>query len=448
MHQLIVFDLLQSMASSNKYPFIDSLIVLLNLATGQGCVLLFLIIPQFLLQGSSLRTYLIVAFVDIIYLLLRFQHSHNYRLNGFSIFGLVFFLLLYNVVNCLRTGEEYLSPFFYVLQICLFVLILYKLYSEYHSNKADILYLLCKGFFCLAVLSVIGMIVSFIMASMGIMLESSLPAMDFLESNQAGGGEYKWLNLTMLDFAPLRVPFFQEYGMFTGLYHEPHVLTYMVFPFFMLCIAYIKNRFHSIVLLLVSLMIVLLSGSFTNIAVLLACFIIYSATHLKKSFWTIIIISVLVIIPVYYFINSNEVFFLFIESRMDEDNASQGFSLRLLEYMFYPKSLLGTNFFSTKYVEMSNSTADIGWIAFIINSFILFSFVRNIHRLFKAGNREALSVALASLYFILHSAKMGMLLYHQSLFYFLLFIQFVTIQLYGRVNVVKTTPSQRVATSA
>ena len=128
----------------------------------------------------------------------------------------------------------------------------------------------------------------------------------------------------------------------------------------------------------------------------------------------------------------DDTLFLVVSGRLEEENLSQQVSRNLLEFAFTPKTLFGSNIFLSAFAYSGAQTSDdVGFIAFFLNIAFLFLYFRNIFKLLRMKDGIAETVAFASLYYMLHSAKVGMTMYLQTLPILLVFLQTIIIT-YGR----------------
>lgn len=416
----------------SKYIF-DIIIIAVNIAAGRGNILFF----KLLNFEKSTWVAAIVIVIDIIYLLIRHNRKKT-TLKYLTPAKIFLFLLGYNVINIMIQGYgDIILCFEYFTIMMLFYIIMKGVCSTLeHSNntfKSSIL-LLSSGYIGIALFSILGSLLSFILMSVGFNWETPINA-DFLADNIEHSAEYVWAFFTVKLVDPIiRVPFFQEQGILCGLFHEPHILAFNVFPCIFLLFGFQKNNIQKIILILISILMLLFSGSTTSIFTVLICLMVYFMLNLYHKFWTVLFSILLLATIIYYYYLSDSTLFEFIGLRVLEDNDSKQTSEDLLKFAFTPTSLFGTNFLSTTFVLGNNSSQDIGYIPFILNIIFIIFFVINIFKLIATKNKITTAIAFASLYFLIHSAKVGMSIYIQTLTMMLLYIQSYTLTFYGRIN--------------
>ena len=427
---------------SNKAKYIaDSLIVLINLAGARGNILLYW------LTGLN-RTTLITAVVivlDVLYCLYRFSSfQRNNRIKFPSAISIIIALLLINNLNVLLDGNSIVLYTEYTIMILLFSYILLCLSREYPLSENGIK-LISRGYIWVSLLSILGVFLSFLLIQL--IGQQLIPIdVDFIQTNVESGLTYYRSYFSVNEAAlTLRVPFFQDNGILCGLFHEPHIFAQNVFPCLILLLGFSNNALSKWLIIISGVLVIFFTGSATNIIVTLICLAVFFLINAKKRLLTTILGVVAVVLAILYYISIDDTFFQFFLGRLEEDNYSQQYSLSLLQWAFTPHSFLGSNFLDTEsgvsLMYSSVSTKDVGYILFIINVIFLVFFVINIIKLIKCKNKITLAIAIASLYYILHSAKIGMTVYIQTLLVLLVFLQVVTLSSYGRIKTTKKSLS-------
>ena len=104
---------------------------------------------------------------------------------------------------------------------------------------------------------------------------------------------------------------FSGAGLITGMYHEPHCMTFMVFPALFILLYY--KRYKLLIIILYTL-ILLLEASTTNIMAFLGCILVYLLyvlkTSLTKTLGFISILMIGVVMFIHYVDISNWILFL------------------------------------------------------------------------------------------------------------------------------------------
>lgn len=408
----------------------DALIVLLNISAGRGNFLLFGILH---LQ-STLIVCILTIVLDIVYLLVRFGVSSNLA-SKFPA-GVYFceLLLFYNFFHMFSIGGSYTTSICYFILVFVFSQILSAQIAVLRKSDLpinDCIRQLSKGYLWISLFSIVGIILSFIL--LNIRETQGIPVnADYLSSHADLGLEHYWTYFTLSSpNSFVRVPFFQDYGILTGLFHEPHILALNVFPCLILLFAFADSFLKRSLIIVFSILMLLFSGSTTNILVVGFCLLLYFVLHFRKNFLGVILSVVAISFAIYYFYQIDDTLFLVVSGRLDVDNQSQQVSRDLLEFAFTPRTLFGSNILETSFAYGTISNDDVGFIAFFLNIGFIIIYGINTIKLLLRNDRLSEIVAFASLYYILHSAKVGLTMYIQTLPILLVFLQFYLLS-YGR----------------
>lgn len=390
--------------------FLDMLIVMLNLAAGRGNYLLYGI-----LHTENTRVVIAVVLVlDLLYLFANIKSFHAKKLK-YSPFLVIFVMLVYNWFNILLQGygdptltlEYLLLWFFFFVILSIQVSFLFQTKAGVEKGIGN----LSKGYILLSFTSIFGVILTLSALHLGIADSGQVISPDYMSTNEEKSSYfYTWTFLSVLyNDVGVRVPFFQDYGYLCGLFHEPHILALHTIPCLILLLGKEKKQIAKVLTVLLAVSIMLFSGSATNILVVAVCIFVYFIVRLRSSIVASVSGLVLTVGVVFLFIaQSDGIFVDFLMGRFDMDNSSTDYTFELLTYTFTPRTLLGTNFLSTSFMESSISTQDVGFVVFFLNLVFLFIYFRNTIKLIfsKKGNLP-IAVGFASLYYILHSAKGG-----------------------------------------
>lgn len=420
--------------------FWDSLIVLCNMAGARGNILLYW------LTGFSTITMVTLAVVciDVFYIFIRFSRKSSKKKIKFPpAVILIFCILVINGINALLDGDSIFFLIEYLAFAVLFSYILGRLSSEYivyHFTDSPIL--LSRGYIYESLISIVGVIISFILLLF--IGPRKVPIdVDFLRSNMdAGAMYYRSYFSVIIETFTLRVPFFQNQGILCGLFHEPHILTQNIFPCFILMLGISRKKIQKWAVVITAILMILFTGSATNIIVTAICLVAFSILNIRAHKIGTIFGLVIIVLAGMLYVSYDDTLFQFFLGRLDSDNYSQNYSMALLKWAFSPRTLLGSNFLSTEYVEdvmFSSIIKDVGFVPCILNTAFLLLYIKNIIKLVATKDNMAKAVAFASLYYILHSAKIGMTMYMQTLPIMLVFLQTIVLNKFsnGRVRIIR-----------
>lgn len=423
----------------------DTFMVLLNLSTSYS------VIPYLVFRNFDRYVNMIMLIVvNIVYFAVRFsgnnkqnaslQQNHLPKRKKTLI-------LLYVAINVvcflagLSTGTGGMSTLIYLLLNIEFYWLLSKLFDEYSSQYTvkESYYLMIRGYKVLVLLSLVGCLLMFLFIKMGGSPNqnpiSARYDLFFDNAFNDGAMYYFPLHICIVDVNPdIRVPFFQEAGMIEGLYHEPHCMTFMLFPALYLLLYYSKSWPKRVMWILFFLFIVLLTFSTTNIAAILVTLVVYMLytfkTSLSKSVGLLLIVA-LAVGAIYTYVDLEA--FGFIIDKVE--GGSKDYSVSTIDFALHPRTLLGTSFYNLAYVRSSTAarTMDVGWITFFLNGAFLLACIIRLISLFKKKSPLAVAVLLFAVYFFTHSAKVAMVSYSLTMLIFVIFLIEETARIPDRV---------------
>lgn len=405
----------------------DSLLVFLNIS------LSYTLIPYLLFGGiHRFLCALAIVIINTIYTFVffggRFYIGHNP-----AIYALLF-LNIANIISSYLTNTGWQAALVSTVLLLSFYMLLCSIYRDYLYKGYDFsqrLFYLFRGYFWLVAVNITSCIILFLISSAGISILTNnvSNSYDLFTSNveNLGATYYFPFHLGVVNYSPLdiRIPFFQERGFILGFYHEPHTLTFMLYPaLFMLLYYYNKRKF---IIVTTFIFLSLLAGSTTNVLCIFLVILVYIIyllrLNLKKSMTAVLILTILI----FTLLNYVDIdIFDFILLKID--SSSSGYSQNMIEFAFTPKTIWGTSCFDT--TEMTSignaSTKDVGYIKFVINLVFLCLMIVNIIKLFLSKHKMSLPVLLFASYFFLHSSKVAMSSYSLTMLSFVCFILFVT----------------------
>ena len=418
------------MVKSKQKYFFDSLVVLLNVAAGRGNILLYWLTG---IDRAAPIQFIVLLF-DILYIAFRAVQIPNKALKELPISALLIVIILFvNLANIILEGKvNPLAQAVHFALIVIFVFILKRISNDYLQYDVEAPKLLARGYFWLSLISILGVFISFILINT-IGYDLSPVSADFMNANLDRGETYyrSYLSVNMFALVP-RVPFFQEHGLLSGLFHETHLLALNVFPCLFLMLGFSQKTIKRWIIVITSILIILFAGSATNILVVGACLIVFFVVNSKKQFIGSLIGAAAIALAVIAYNSIDSTLLEFLLGRLEEGNGSQQYSLSLLEWTFSPRSLMGSDFLSTAYVDDIQTSSvilkDVGYIPFILNIAFIVFYLKDTIKLIFTRQKLGMAVGLASLYLILHGAKIGMTLFAQTLPLLMVFIQAVTLK--------------------
>ena len=411
--------------NSRKYPniyLIDSLIILLNISNSYSIV-------PFLLFFQHSRTVntAIILLINIIYFLVRF--NHNKIFTNYSLFIIYIVVCSVNIFSSLITETIIFQTVLYPVTNSLFFLIMVNCFKEYMRTESfkRSLWLVLRGYIWLSLACLVSVILLFVLLKIGVNGETNLvnDKFDLFRSNvELSGHTYYFPYYTSILIIPkimLRIPFFTDNGVICGIYYEPHILTFMMFPALFFLYGYIEKRSVKTFLFFIWVFIMLVASSATNIVAFSFCLFLLLLFTRK---------GILILLPIcalfawiFYYIGLENTDFSFLVEKLSGGDNSRDYSMGTIKYAFSPKSLIGYNFMSTNYInEITNAERkDVGYLPFIINILFLLIFVLKQIKLFLKDKFKRY-IALGVIYFFLHSMKVAMVSYTLSFLMLMIFV--------------------------
>ena len=355
--------------------------------------------------------------------------------------SLFFLYVVVNSLNCINVfvdeSEGMLMVLFYTFLNVSFYLVLYNMYCYYRkiTTVKNSLWFIIRGYIWLCTISILGATILFLMIKGGFNPYSTPIANDYYDlfkSNvEVSGATYYFpYHISVLatsDHAQLRIPFFTDYGVICGLFHEPHVITFITFPALFLLLYYIRKKYFKVVCFGIWLFIMLLAASTTNIlAFFTSLFVLmFFERKVRLPLFLFFIIVFYMILSIG--MESEE--FLFLAEKLNGDNTvSSDYSKNTLIFAFSPKTLMGSNFINNNYLNTISTTGrDVGYLPFLFNILFLIVYVIRMIKIIIFSN-EFRYVGIATLYFFIHSMKTAMVTYTSPLLLLMMFMLFIVSQ--------------------
>lgn len=398
----------------------DTLLILLN------CSACYSVIPYILFHQYNRGVFvIIIAAINILYLC--YKYGFKTELPSAPLFILYFLINIWNSYASLYTDSGYLLCTAYLIANSTFFIILYNCYITYlnsYSTRRS-LWLVIRGYVYLEIICILSALLTFIVLKMGYPLSNNInDSFDLFTDNVVSLGHNYYAPLgvgIVLDslFSSLRL--FSEDGIICGLYHEPHIITFMVFPSLFFLWAYAKNNYQKLAIFLSGLFIAILASSTTNIIVTFICLCIALFFLKKGKIFLIPVILSTIFIVIFIGLENTELFF--VAEKLDNAGGSRDYSLRSLEFALYPKTWIGSNIINASYVkELGNGQRDMGIIMTIINLCFLIIVLYQTVKLIVSHDRFYCLIGVGCLYFIMHSAKTASTSYSFSVLLLIIFI--------------------------
>lgn len=395
----------------------DSLMVLLNLS--MSCSIL----PYLLFfQSKRLVCVILITLLDILYMLHRFRLPTMKNEPMLLIFVLLHIVAL---ISSLITGNPINITLGYLVLNSVFYYFLYCLFRDYsqHFDLKQTMWLMVRGYIWLEFICIVSCVILFALMKVGVYLHTNNVTMKY-DLFYAGSEDGKVFFMpyylgVLLTGTSERLAGFQTAGTICGIYFEPHIVAFMTFPALFLLLYYYSNL--KIVWASVYLLIVLLTVSTTNLISLLGCLVVYYFYMISsfswKKFLSLVVFSIALFLAA---TNIDWDSFQFVANKLD-DSGSMQYSQSTIEFAFTPKTLIGTNFYSTSWVRTGETYADVGYVNFVLNIVYLLLCAYYLLKIFFIKTPLFMAFLLFGCYFLFHSAKLAMSAYSLTMLTFVMF---------------------------
>lgn len=417
----------RSVIKGDYLHYLDSLLVMLNIST--YCSVVPYVLFQQYQRGWCI---LFISIINIFYLFVRFHNK--IKVPSDFLFLIFVCVLSSNVLAVLSTGDKSNVAFLYPILNTTFYILLFSLYSEYiqTESKKQSIWLVARGYIWLCVWGIISALSLFFLIKAGFDPTTTPVAdeyYDLFKSNSDSSIRtyYFPYHISVLLEAGIitkKIPFFMDYGIICGLFHEPNAICFVVFPALFILWFYEEKKSLRILYLFIWLFVILLTASTTNI--LSFSFSIVILMMLEKKFrkWLIPIGFISIYLILYIGLENTDM--VFILDKLEDTDGSRSYSSGTIEFAFTPLTLLGSNFLSNSYLtEISSAgTRDVGFLSFILNIVFLSLFIYRLVRLVLVYKEYRL-LGIAALYFFLHSMKTAMVTYTNPILLLIMLIMFV-----------------------
>jgi hypothetical protein len=308
-----------------------------------------------------------------------------------------------------------------------FFVLLYNCYYEYQNDydRKTSIWLILRGYIWLVAICITGALLLFFLMKLGLnpYQNEISSSMDLFDANvkQFNTEHYfpYHLSIILKDVTDVgKMPFFNENGIICGIYHEPHIITFMVFPALFFLYAFVESNKTKTILFLIWIFVMLMTTSTMNIIAFTVCCFVLLGYSKGGKIMLIPLSAILGILILYIGLENTELFFI-----IDKlEGGSMDYSLQMIKFAFTPKTLIGSNFMATDYLQQAEiSRRDVGYISFGFNIlFLLFLYFKNLRLLLSDKFNKMLGLGV--LYFMLHSMKVSMVAYTLSMLAFMMFV--------------------------
>lgn len=430
-------------AVKNISELIDSLLILLN------CSATYSVLPYVLFHIYSRGVFIIlIGLINCYYIWKKW--GNQTQLPDNKLFYLYCTLMLWNSYAGLYSGTGFISSLIYLFCNSTFFLILYNLFLNYRIkySQKESLWLILRGYVWLIIGCVISVIAIFFIIKIGIdpYGNNINTKYDLFKDNvdTLGSNYYSPFHLGILlgrgEYV-VRIPFFSEKGIICGFYHEPHILTFLVFPCLFIMWAFAKNNGIKVLIFIIGLFILLIASSTTNVITALGCLIVAMFFSKKGRIALIPLISLILIVVLIIGLENTDLFFLLY--KLEDGGGSRTYSENTLVFAFSPKTLVGSNILSTTFIhEIGSATRDAGLINIILNIMFLIGVYIKIGKMLFSSRFNCL-LGVGALYFMIHSMKTNTTTYTASILTLIIFLISYTVYTPKLKNIISAYDSNK-----
>lgn len=357
--------------------------------------------------------FLFNTFICIIFYFIRFKQQIKFpkKILLYPPVLLIFILLFFQLLSGINKMElVYIGvAIVYSINFIFFIIYLNQLFLAKCRLTNDIYQAFFKFisyYVYFGIFNVILVLISAVSQSFNLISKNSNSIDDLfpnlLANNILSGTEYfmpAWLSIVTSNS---RLGF--NFGTLTGWTHEPHVFCYLIFPsMFFLLAQYHDNKYIKLLILCSFLISFLYSFSVTSLLVLICILVFYLL--IKKKYFTSIIMVVLLIIFSSYLTENSTIYnlFSFTTDRLIDDKRSLSASSEGINSILIPETIFGDGVLLATKEKIKNAGffAAIFYVIFYLSIFI------SILKISIRKEPKNIYIAMALLYFTLHSFKLS-----------------------------------------
>ena len=394
------------------HRIIDAFIIVIQVTYGMSMLKVWLLDPLTPLWDISVTVVMFVAYV------IRVKHKFILIKNkGYFLPKLILLIYLIDVFQAFIIGSVSFafSRGLFMLNIFLFMDYLISMDKEQKLDVKTFSSQITWPYEVYSYYNVITVLLCAILILSGIIspTDNTIEENTLIMGNIQNGESYYFPGHLSLAMSSFRLLSFLGIPLLTGLSHEPHVLWWLVGPCFYLLLDRFKDkRGVYILFILAFLILAILSTSMTALMVFGGTLLLdmFYNTFMGKQKSGTLVVFIIAFAVFAYFLSKNEFLrdavSIFAEEKINDDG-SLGYSVSGLSYMFKPRSLIGWGNVTMLGWGRELNNADIGFITFFLDVFLLIALYYNAFKLFLSKDYHIHYIGLACLYFLLHSLKLG-----------------------------------------
>ena len=319
--------------------YIDAFVIMLSFAGVRGNALLFKLLG---VESQRLVTDLVLL-IDLAYIAINSNRLFNYAKSTYL--RPVYFyitILVIGVFNSIIEGKGFGLLFDWLVLFMLVIVILRGLSKEYYKVNKDLcVKWMSRGYIWINLFSVVGVFIAF--ALIQILGPDNTPFdADFLvRHNERKDVYHYWCykSMFMKQLFTFSVPFFQQHGFLTGLYHEPHIFAMNAFPCLILLLGFTHKVWQHILIIVMMVLTFMFSGSLTSLLSLTVCMLVFLFLNSRHKILPTILTISLIGVGVYVFLQvSGSVYVDIVADKLD-DSGTKNYSQNALLFAFSPHTI-------------------------------------------------------------------------------------------------------------
>ena len=385
------------------------------------------IVPAFLFDNFPFNSvYALTLFLTFFYIIRfglkfpLFKHINNFL---FQSFFAIYLLDIFSLLIVRGSGGQVC---FRMINMFLFLNYVFSIYyEEVRRKNTNCLKFVIQPYFYYSVYNAVIVTILFILFFYGLDYQQNpLPyTLSVIEDNALNGIQYffpYYLSVAS-DYHPMF-----GYPVFTGLFHEPHVIMFFTLPAMFMSPIIINNT--KVRCLVILCFIGLMANTISTTAIIcsvIVCIIevFWSAlvVHKYKPFIISLILMTLILMTVVDYFDEVITLMTF---KIEGGDSSQGTSSTMLRYLFSFDQFIGEGNNPLKYGEdLKGQSA--GVIISILDLTLFLYVIIKIVKQVLSKDKQIHYVAMGCLYFFLHCLKVNYLSFQYPYLAYILFIVFI-----------------------
>ena len=385
------------------------------------------IIPAFLFDGLPFNSVYALTLFLITFQIVRFGGRFPFiKCIKVHLFQIYFLIYLTDVISCIIVKGTGLQVLFRMVNMMLFLNYIYNVFLE-NTNK-DWFYNIKRimwPYFSFAAYNAFIVTILFIWFFLGLdYLQNPLPYdLSTIEDNTLNGIQYYFPYY--LSVASDYHPMF-GYPVFTGLFHEPHIINFFSLPALFWGTLLVRNT--KLRFLVICCFIALLANTISTTAIVCVGVVWFTETIwsaiISRKYMFFLLTSLLMIFAIITFANYFDEVITLMTFKMEGGDSSQGTSSTMLKYLMSFDQLIGEGNCPQKYGEALKGQS-AGMITAILDFSLFFYMLFLTVKSVISRDKKLHYIGLGCLYFLLHCLKVNYLAFQYPYLAYILFVIYI-----------------------